>query len=71
MLAQWAAETESIDANQRQLAIRIALAIERGRDIRAQDAELGVEVLDRAGALGFPVEAGADEPKPDDLPSLP
>ena len=45
---------------------RIALAIERGRDIRAQDAELGVEVLDRAGALGFPVEAGAD-----DLPSLP
>ena len=66
MLAAWAAETESIDATQRQLALRIGRAIERGRDIRAQDAELAVEVLDRAAALGFPVEAGAEEPTPGD-----
>ena len=37
-----------------------------GRDIRAQDAELAVGVLDRAAALGFPVEAGAEEPTPGD-----
>ena len=62
MLAEWAAETESIDATQRQLALRIGRAIERGRDIKAQDAELAVEVLDRAAALGFPVEAEAEDP---------
>lgn len=55
MLAEWAAETESIDPSQRQLAIRVGRAIERGRTIRAPDAEKAVEILDQAVALGFSV----------------
>jgi len=55
MLAEWAAETESIDPNQRQLALRIGRAIERGRTIKAPDAERAVEILDQAIALGFAV----------------
>lgn len=55
MLAEWAAETESIDPSQRQLALRICRAIERGRNIKAHDAERAVEILDQAIALGFAV----------------
>ena len=55
MLAEWAAETESIDPGQRQLALRICRAIERGRDIKAPDAERAVEILDQAAALGYAV----------------
>ena len=55
MLAEWAAETESIDPNQRQLALRIGRAIERGRNIKAPDAERAVEILDQAITLGFSV----------------
>ncbi len=55
MLAEWAAETESIDPSHRQLVIRVGRAIERGRTIRAPDAERAVEILDQAIALGFSV----------------
>ena len=55
MLADWAGETESIDATQRQLALRIARAIERGREIRASDAERAVGILEQSIALGFEV----------------
>ena len=55
MLAEWAAETEAIDPNQRQLALKIGRAIERGRTIKAPDAERAVEILDQAIALGFAV----------------
>ena len=53
MLAEWAAETESIDPGQRQLAIRVGRALERGRTIKAPDAERAVGILDQAIALGF------------------
>ena len=53
MLAEWAAETESIDAGQRQLALRVGRALERGRNIAAPDAERAVGILDQAIALGF------------------
>ena len=55
MLADWAGETESIDAIQRQLALKIARAIERGREISAPDAERVVMILDQAIALGFEI----------------
>ena len=55
MLADWAGETESIDATQRQLALKIARAIERGREISAPDAERAVMILDQAVALGFEI----------------
>ena len=55
MLADWAGETESIDATQRQLALKIARAIERGREISAPDAERVVMILDQAVALGFEI----------------
>ena len=55
MLADWAGETESIDAIQRQLALKIARAIERGREISAPDAERAVMILDQAIALGFEI----------------
>ena len=55
MLADWAGETESIDAIQRQLALKIARAIERGREISAPDAERVVMILDQAVALGFEI----------------
>ena len=57
LLADWGAETNSIDPGQRQLAIQIGRAMERGRAIRPQDAERAVELLDRAAALGFTIEA--------------
>ena len=57
LLAEWGAETDSLDPSLRQLAIQIGRAIERGRDIRPRDAERAVEILDRADALGFSIEA--------------
>ena len=57
LLARWGAETGSIDPGQRQVAIRIAKALQRrGQKIRPSDAEKAVEILDRAAALGFTVE---------------
>ena len=55
MLAEWAGETGAIDPIQRQLAIRIGRAIERGRQIKDTDAERAVGVLDEAIARGFEV----------------
>ena len=59
MLAGWAAETGSIDATRRQLALRIARALERGSNIKAPDAERAVGILDQANELGFAIEAAA------------
>ena len=56
MLAEWAGQTGSIDPGLRQLALRIARAIERGSNIKAQDAERAVGILDQANALGFAIE---------------
>ena len=56
LLAEWGAETESIDSSQRQLALRIARAIDRGSNIKALDAERAVEILDQASARGFSIE---------------
>ena len=57
LLARWGAETGSIDPGQRQVAIRIAKALQRrGQKIRPSDAEKAVEILDRAATLGFTVE---------------
>lgn len=55
LLADWAGETESIDAAHRQLALRIARSIERGREIRPPEAERAVGILDQSIALGFEV----------------
>ena len=55
MLAEWAAETESIDPS-RPTAWSSELAEGHGREertIRAPDAERAVEILDQAIALGF------------------
>ena len=59
MLAGWAAETGSIDANRRQLALRIARSLERGGSIKAPDAERAVGILDQANALGYAIEVAA------------
>ena len=56
LLAEWGAETDSIDSSQRQLALRIARAIDRGSNINALDAERAVEILDQASARGFSIE---------------
>ena len=64
MLAGWGGETESLNPGQRQLAARIARAIEKGSDIKPPDAVRAVEILDRANALGFRVEAEAMDPAP-------
>ena len=61
MLVDWGAETESIDLGQRQLALRIGRALQRGSSIRPADAARAVEILDRAKALGFAVEADGME----------
>ena len=57
MLARWGVETGSIDASQRQTAVRVGRALQRGNSIKPQDAERAVEILDRAVALGFSVES--------------
>ncbi len=62
MLGQWATETGSLDPSQRQIATRIARAIEKGRQIKVSDAERAIVVLDLAARLGFPIEAEAMGP---------
>ena len=61
MLADWGTGTASIDPGQRQLALRIGRALQRGSSIRPADAAQAVEILDRAKALGFAVEADGME----------
>ena len=61
MLVDWGTGTESIDPGQRQLALRIGRALQRGSSIRPADAARAVEILDRAKALGFAVEADGME----------
>ena len=56
MLAEWGTGTGSIDPSQRQLALRIGRAFQRGSSIKPTDAGRAVELLDRAKALGFGVE---------------
>ena len=57
ILADWGTGTSSMDPSQRQLALRIGRALRRGNSIKPSDAERAVEILDRARALGFAVEA--------------
>ena len=57
ILADWGTGTESLDPGQRQLALRIGRAFQRGSSIKPSDAARAVEILDRAKALGFAVEA--------------
>ena len=61
MLVDWGTGTASIDPGQRQLALRIGRALQRGSSIRPADAARAVEILDRAKALGFAVEADGME----------
>ena len=61
LIADWGAQTGAIDLAQRQLANRMGRAIKRGSTIKELDAERAVEILDRAKALGFAVEAEAIE----------
>ena len=65
MLADWGAGTGSIDPSQRQLALRIGRALQRGGSIRPKDAERAVELLNRARELGFAVEAEGMESAPE------
>ena len=64
MLADWGTGTGSIDPSQRQLALRIGRALQRGSTIKPTDAERAVEILDRARELGFAVEAEGMESAP-------
>lgn len=57
LLAEWGAETAALEPGQRQLAIRIGRAIERGRDIKPSDATEAVGILNHARSLGYGVEA--------------
>ena len=57
ILADWGMGTDSLDPGQRQLALRIGRAFHRGNSIKPTDAVRAVEILDRAKALGFAVEA--------------
>ena len=61
MLADWGTGTGAIDPSQRQLALRIGRALQRGNSIKPPEAERAVEILDRARALGFGVEADGME----------
>ena len=65
MLADWGTGTSSIDPSQRQLALRIGRALQRGNTIKPRDAERAVEILDRASELGFAVEATVMESAPE------
>ena len=65
MLADWGTGTGSIDPGQRQLALRIGRALQRGSSIKPADAERAVEILDRARELGFAVEAEGMESAPE------
>ena len=57
LLAEWGAETAALEPGQRQLAIRIGRALERGREIKPSDAAEAVGILDHARSLGYGVEA--------------
>lgn len=57
LIAEWGAETTALEPGQRQLAIRIGRAIERGRDIKPSEAAEAVAILDRARSLGYGAEA--------------
>ena len=59
LLAEWGAETAALEPRQRQLVIRIARAIDRGRDIKPSDAAEAVGILDYARSLGYEAEAGS------------
>ncbi len=59
LLAEWGAETAALEPKQRQLAIRIGRAIDRGRDIKPSDAAEAVGILDYARSLGYEAEAGS------------
>ena len=61
LLADWGTGTGAMDPSQRQVAFRIGRAIQRGTSIKPQDAERAVEILDRAKAFGFAVEADGTE----------
>ena len=63
LLADWAAETAALEPGQRQLAIRIGRAIERGREIKASDAAEAVGILDEAHSLGYAVDSEAIGPQ--------
>ena len=57
ILADWGTQTGSLEPSQRQLALRIGRAFERGTNINASDAKKAVEILDRAKAIGFALES--------------
>ena len=59
MLVRWASETGSLDPGERQLALRVGKAIQRGYQIKPIDAERATQILDRAEQLGFGIEADA------------
>ncbi len=52
-LLVWGAETNALDASQRQLALRLSKAMRSGRMVSSEEAERAVAVLDRADELGF------------------
>ena len=56
-LAIWGTETRSIDPGQRQVALRISKALQRGSSIKAAEAESAVRILDRTKELGFDIES--------------
>ena len=53
MLADWGAETQALDASERQLASRIARVLQSGRTINNADARRAVEIIERADQLGY------------------
>ena len=55
MLAQWGAETGGLDSGERQLAVRIARALSKGKNISPPEAEQAAEMLASAQGLGFDV----------------
>ena len=56
--ARWALETDALDGKQRQLCLKMAGAVKRGREISESDAEAAVEIIEIAAHLGFPLSAG-------------
>ncbi|MDD9994891.1 MAG: AIPR family protein [Dehalococcoidia bacterium] len=64
MLSGWSSETGSLDPARRQIALKVAKAIDRGHQIRPADAERAVEILNQAAELGFPLETEEMETAP-------
>ncbi len=64
ILGDWGTGTGSLDPSQRQLALRISRALQRGNSIKPTDAARAVEILDRATELGFALEAEGMESAP-------